>query len=116
LVYAGRQLNNDAQLSEYGIEAGSTVHLVLRVCGGKGGFGSLLRGLGRDGKVTDNFDACRDLSGRRLRHSLAEQKLAEWKAAAPQRELERIAMQHIKELARQQRKEEQEQVRWMRSL
>lgn len=27
--------------------------------------GALLRGQGRDGKITDNFDAMRDLSGRR---------------------------------------------------
>ena len=32
--------------------------------GGKGGFGSLLRASGRVAKTT-NFDACRDLSGRR---------------------------------------------------
>lgn len=41
--------------------------LVLSPCslpGGKGGFGSLLRASGRVAKTT-NFDACRDLSGRR---------------------------------------------------
>jgi hypothetical protein len=35
---------------------------VLRLRGGKGGFGSLLRGAGKQ-KLTDNFDACRDLHG-----------------------------------------------------
>ena len=37
--------------------------------GGKGGLGTLLKGAGRKmGKGTRNFGACRDLSGRRLRH------------------------------------------------
>ena len=40
-------------------------HLLLRVAGGKGGFGSLLRA-SRSGATTTNFDACRDLSGRRI--------------------------------------------------
>ena len=35
---------------------------MLRLRGGKGGFGSLLRGAGKQ-KLTDNFDACRDLQG-----------------------------------------------------
>ena len=35
--------------------------LVLRLRGGKGGFGALLRGLGRDGSKTTNNDAMRDL-------------------------------------------------------
>lgn len=111
LVFAGRQLSQGCALAEYGISSGSTVHLCLRLRGGKGGFGALLRGQGRDGKVTTNFDAMRDLQGRRLRHKFAEEKLAEWKAGAKERELEKIAQQHIKELARQQRKQEHEQVR-----
>ena len=44
------------------IQKESTLHLVLRLRGGKGGFGSLLRGAGKQ-KLTDNFDACRDLQG-----------------------------------------------------
>ena len=35
--------------------------------GGKGGFGSLLRSMNPKKQPTDNFDACRDLSGRRIR-------------------------------------------------
>ena len=40
------------------------------------GFGSLLRAMGnkRSGEETDNIDACRDLSGRRLRHVEGEKK------------------------------------------
>jgi hypothetical protein len=36
--------------------------------GGKGGFGSLLRRIKPKAKDDQNYEACRDLSGRRLRH------------------------------------------------
>ena len=41
----------------------------IRALGGKGGFGANLKSLGgrMNKKQTTNFDACRDLSGRRLR-------------------------------------------------
>jgi hypothetical protein len=110
LVYAGRQLNDESLLASYGVSAGSTLHLVLRLLGGKGGFGALLRGQGRDGKTTTNFDACRDLQGRRIRHQRTEQQLAEWKSQAKERELEKIALKHIKEQAKQQRREAREEV------
>lgn len=45
-----------------------TLHVVPRLLGGKGGFGSQLRAAGgrmSSGKAT-NMDSCRDLSGRRL--------------------------------------------------
>mmetsp|Transcript_13752 Transcript_13752/g.23640 ORF Transcript_13752/g.23640 Transcript_13752/m.23640 type:complete len:257 (+) Transcript_13752:54-824(+) len=56
------------------------IHILFRLRGGKGGFGSLLRGssTGVGQKKTSNFDACRDLSGRRLRHINNEKKLGEW--------------------------------------
>ncbi len=43
------------------------VQCVLRLSGGKGGFGAMLRSArgGLDAKKTTNFDAMRDLSGRR---------------------------------------------------
>ena len=56
-----------------------TVILSLKVCGGKGGFGSLLRGQGLIARV-DNFEACRDLNGRRIRDVNNEIRLTEWKA------------------------------------
>jgi len=55
----GRILLDSQTLSASGLQADSTVHVLLRLCGGKGGVGALLRGQGRDGKITDNFDACR---------------------------------------------------------
>merc|ERR1711991_328291 len=53
----------------------------LRLCGGKGGFGSLLKQQGRKAgkkKVTD-FGACRDLNGRRLRHVNDEIRLRKFR-------------------------------------
>ena len=51
-----------------------TCHLLLPLAGGKGGFGSNLRAAARNA-ATSNFDACRDLSGRRVRHVNGEQKI-----------------------------------------
>lgn len=137
---------------------------MLRLRGGKGGFGSLLRGAGKQ-KLTDNFDACRDLqgamqggwqwqglaveqgagpllrllaalpcsglphctiaqgtlcrsaelatllpAGRRIRHKTAAKKLAEWQAEAKERELEKVAQRHMKELAKKQKQEERQHV------
>lgn len=66
LTYAGSLLCNDAaplhsvrgagggaQLS-----AGATLSCALRLAGGKGGFGALLRGMGRDGKVGGGALSC----------------------------------------------------------
>lgn len=74
----------------------STCHLLLRVSGGKGGFGSLLRAAGQSGSATTNQDAMRDLSGRRMRHVEAEKKMKAHAREAPQRALELAAMKHIK--------------------
>ncbi|KAF2951681.1 hypothetical protein DAI22_01g280500 [Oryza sativa Japonica Group] len=71
---------------------------LLRLRGGKGGFGSLLRGAASKAgqKKTSNFDACRDINGRRLRHVNAERRLEEWKAEAADRQLEKLAEDFIK--------------------
>ncbi|KAK9137418.1 hypothetical protein Sjap_008012 [Stephania japonica] len=83
-----------------------TVHLLLRLRGGKGGFGSLLRGAATKAgqKKTNNFDACRDMSGRRLRHVNAEKRLEEWKAEEEERRLERVAEEFIRKKAKEARK------------
>ena len=51
--------------------------------GGKGGFGAMLRALAKQAgtKKTTDFGACRDLSGRRLRHVNDEKILQKWKEA-----------------------------------
>ncbi|KAM8945398.1 splicing regulator SDE2 [Pelodytes ibericus] len=68
-----------------------------RLCGGKGGFGSMLRALGAQIEKTTNREACRDLSGRRLRDVNHEKAMAEWikkqadrEAEKEQRRLERL--------------------------
>ncbi|MEW5311914.1 MAG: hypothetical protein WDW38_003590 [Sanguina aurantia] len=108
LVFAGRQLVDTSALSDV-VQHHSTLHLVLRLRGGKGGFGNLLRGQGRDGKITDNFDACRDLQGRRIRVSTNEAKLVAWKAQEAERELEKVASKHERETARAAKKEAEEE-------
>lgn len=50
----------------------------LPLVGGKGGFGSMLRAIGAQIEKTTNREACRDLSGRRLRDVNEEKRLKEW--------------------------------------
>mmetsp|Transcript_131 Transcript_131/g.286 ORF Transcript_131/g.286 Transcript_131/m.286 type:complete len:272 (+) Transcript_131:279-1094(+) len=83
LLHRGSDLDsNEAKSMLSFLEAVSSgapcyVSVLLRLAGGKGGFGALLRKQGR-GKKTTNFDAMRDLSGRRLRHSKAVDRIKEW--------------------------------------
>ncbi|XP_012872729.1 PREDICTED: protein SDE2 homolog [Dipodomys ordii] len=49
------------------VQHGAVYTLEPRLRGGKGGFGSMLRALGAQIEKTTNREACRDLSGRRLR-------------------------------------------------
>ncbi|XP_029350464.1 splicing regulator SDE2 [Echeneis naucrates] len=79
------------------LEHGAVYHLEPRLCGGKGGFGSMLRALGAQIEKTTNREACRDLSGRRLRDVNHEKEMAEWlkkqsdrEAEKEQRRLERL--------------------------
>lgn len=116
LTANGRILQDAQSLECSGLQHGSTVQLLLRLCGGKGGFGALLRGQGRDGKITDNFDAMRDLSGRRIRHVEAEKKLQQWQDDAKERELEQLALKHMKEMAKQAKRDRDFQVSRHRSL
>ncbi|KAI8823058.1 telomere stability and silencing-domain-containing protein [Fimicolochytrium jonesii] len=66
-------------------------NLLVRVPGGKGGFGSMLRAQG--GKMasqkTTNFEACRDLSGRRLKTMNDAKKLADYLEKEPERKRKR---------------------------
>ncbi|XP_076821364.1 splicing regulator SDE2-like [Clavelina lepadiformis] len=66
----------------------------VRLRGGKGGFGSMLRALGSQIEKTTNMEACRDLSGRRMRDVNNEKKMMEW----------------IKKKADNDRKKEQEKI------
>lgn len=103
LVSQSRQISDETLIAaDEGSGIFPTVHLLLPLPGGKGGFGSLLRGAATKAgqKKTNNFDACRDMSGRRLRHVNAEKKLEEWRAEAAERELERMAEDYIKKAAK----------------
>lgn len=73
LTQNGRKLDSDVT-----IETSSNIHLHLRLFGGKGGFGSMLRAIGAQIEKTTNREACRDLSGRRLRDINEEQRLKTW--------------------------------------
>ncbi|KAJ3077255.1 hypothetical protein HK102_005273 [Quaeritorhiza haematococci] len=63
-------------------------NMLVRLRGGKGGFGSMLRAQG--GKMasqkTTNFEACRDLSGRRLKTVNDAKKLADYLEKEPERQ------------------------------
>lgn len=57
------------------------VEVLFRLAGGKGGFGALLKKLTSGGKKTTNFDAMRDLSGRRIRHAKTVERFKKWMQA-----------------------------------
>ncbi|GLJ42749.1 hypothetical protein SUGI_0886370 [Cryptomeria japonica] len=98
LVSGTRQIAEDTLLVAADDGFYPPINVLLRLRGGKGGFGSLLRGAATKAgqKKTSNFDACRDMSGRRLRHVNAEKKLEEWKAEAQERQLEKVAEEYLK--------------------
>lgn len=62
--------------------------IVPRLLGGKGGFGSMLRAIGAQIEKTTNREACRDLSGRRLRDINEEKRLKAWIEKQAKREEE----------------------------
>lgn len=75
LVSNGKNVDDSDLLKNY---SNKIIEFRVRLNGGKGGFGSLLKGQPAVKKQTKNFDACRDISGRRLRHTNQEKQLAEW--------------------------------------
>ena len=82
-----------------------------RLVGGKGGFGSMLRALGSQISKTNNKEACRDLSGRRLRDINDEDRLKKYVAKQAEREREaeekhKAKMAKLKRLANDEAKHE----------
>ncbi|NWH73173.1 SDE2 regulator, partial [Piaya cayana] len=71
------------------LQDGAVYSVEPRLCGGKGGFGSMLRALGAQIEKTTNREACRDLSGRRLRDVNHEKAMAEWVKQQAEREAEK---------------------------
>jgi len=73
VIGGGKVLQDDCLLQ------GNREYIVQgRVLGGKGGFGSLLRSFGSQISKNRNQDACRDLSGRRLRNVKTEKRMKEY--------------------------------------
>jgi hypothetical protein len=62
-------------------ESSMMVRADFKLLGGKGGFGAMLKSLAKrsGAKKTTDFGACRDLSGRRLRHVNDDMILNKWK-------------------------------------
>jgi hypothetical protein len=66
----GKSLDDDALLFNANDTEGPIIYnLSARLFGGKGGFGSMLRAQGgrMNAQKSTNFDACRDLQGRRVK-------------------------------------------------
>ena len=76
LISEGKILKNNFALNDYD---NKIIEVRFRLKGGKGGFGSSLRLQQATKKQTKNFDACRDLQGRRLRKVNQERQLNEWR-------------------------------------
>ena len=75
LLLDGKQL----KVLEYALLKNlSIIRVNLRLKGGKGGFGSLLRGQASTRRKITNFDASRDLKGRRIRNVNNHKKLIEF--------------------------------------
>jgi len=70
----GRKIEN----FETPLNKDATIEAVLSLPGGKGGFGSMLRSIGAQIEKTTNREACRDLSGRRLRDINEESRLRQY--------------------------------------
>uniref|UniRef100_A0A6A7FRD0 Protein SDE2 homolog n=2 Tax=Hirondellea gigas TaxID=1518452 RepID=A0A6A7FRD0_9CRUS len=68
----------------------ATIIATLSLLGGKGGFGSMLRAIGAQIEKTTNKEACRDLSGRRLRDINQEKKLKEQLQKRAEKEWQRL--------------------------
>ncbi|XP_076164428.1 splicing regulator SDE2 [Ptiloglossa arizonensis] len=72
IVHNGKLLDENATCHN------GYVSIIPRLLGGKGGFGSMLRAIGAQIEKTTNREACRDLSGRRLRDINEEKRLKVW--------------------------------------
>lgn len=89
----------------------------LRILGGKGGFGALLRGSGshsKSGAKNIGFDDCRDLNGRRIRNVKNEKKLEEWYNQQKQKEIENLQKktQEQEKISEEEKAQHLEQVAW----
>ncbi|XP_015792189.1 replication stress response regulator SDE2 [Tetranychus urticae] len=77
-LYLNGKLLSDSIMSTYPCKSLVPITMHPLLLGGKGGFGSMLRAIGAQIEKTTNKEACRDLSGRRLRDINAEKRFKEW--------------------------------------
>ncbi|XP_066596426.1 splicing regulator SDE2 [Prorops nasuta] len=70
--------SNGRPIYDENVSLDGNVIIIPRLLGGKGGFGSMLRAIGAQIEKTTNREACRDLSGRRLRDINEEKRLKAW--------------------------------------
>lgn len=82
----GKTLSSDLQLNN----DEHVIRVFTKLVGGKGGFGSMLRAIGAQIEKTTNREACRDLSGRRLRDINEEKRLRKWLEGQEDREREAV--------------------------
>lgn len=80
----GRAVSTNFQLENHE----NIIRVFTKLVGGKGGFGSMLRAIGAQIEKTTNREACRDLSGRRLRDINEEKRLRKWLEGQEDRERE----------------------------
>ncbi|KAM3956636.1 splicing regulator SDE2 [Aphomia sociella] len=80
----GKSVSSDVDLRA----VDNVVRICTKLVGGKGGFGSMLRAIGAQIEKTTNREACRDLSGRRLRDINEEKRLRKWLEGQEDRERE----------------------------
>lgn len=80
----GKAVSSDSTLENID----NVVRVFTKLVGGKGGFGSMLRAIGAQIEKTTNREACRDLSGRRLRDINEEKRLRKWLEGQEERERE----------------------------
>ena len=81
-------VHNGKKLVDNALVCHGVVRAFPRLIGGKGGFGSMLRAIGAQIEKTTNREACRDLSGRRLRDINEEKRLKNWISKKADRERE----------------------------
>ncbi|XP_075524998.1 splicing regulator SDE2 [Dermacentor variabilis] len=92
LAYGGRRLVETSVANGQWLTC-----CVSGLLGGKGGFGSMLRAIGAQIEKTTNREACRDLSGRRLRDINHEARLKRWVAKQAERENQRKQRKEYRE-------------------
>ncbi|CEG37942.1 hypothetical protein L915_15440 [Plasmopara halstedii] len=91
LYVNGRKLNLSSQIPSFPTIIRARLRGGLR--GGKGGFGAMLRIMGKasGSRATTDFGACRDLHGRRLRHVNQEVAMHKWHQDAESRNKRKAA-------------------------